>query len=230
MIDLRQGDCLEVMKELPSGSIDLVVTDPPYNVSAKNNFHTMGRSGTDFGEWDKGFDQETWLYEVPRLLTKDATVVIFNTFNNLAKTQDILETQGLVYKDFLVMRKSNPMPRNRDRRYINSCEYALVMVVKDSKWVFNRQSETYDSNVIETKVVAGKEKTVHTTQKPLDVIKQLIKRHSNEGQLVLDPFMGSGTTGLACKALNRNFIGIELDETYFNIASTRINNTGESNV
>ena len=56
MIDLRQGDCLEVMKELPSGSIDLVVTDPPYNVSAKNNFHTMGRSGTDFGEWDKNFD------------------------------------------------------------------------------------------------------------------------------------------------------------------------------
>ena len=162
------------------------------------------------------------MYGLPRLLSKDATVVIFNTFNNLAKTQDILEKQGLVYKDFLVMRKSNPMPRNRDRRYINSCEYALVMVVKDSKWVFNRQSETYDSNVIETKVVSGKEKTSHTTQKSLDVISQLIKRHSNEGQLILDTFMGSGTTGLACKNLSRSFIGIELDTTYFQLAKQRI--------
>ena len=219
---LIQGDCLEEMKNIEARSIDLLLTDPPYNVSAKNNFYTMGRSGTDFGEWDKNFDQETWLYGLPRLLSKDATVVIFNTFNNLAKTQDILEKQGLIYKDFLVMRKSNPMPRNRDRRYINSCEYALVMVIKDSKWVFNRQSETYDSNVIETKVVSGKEKTAHTTQKPLDVITQLVKRHSNEGDTILDPFMGSGTTAIASLRLSRSFIGIEKDPTYFELASKRI--------
>jgi len=219
---LMMGDCLERMKEIPSGSVDMILTDPPYNIAQDNNFKSMGRSGLDFGEWDKGFNQKKWLYSIKDITTKNATVVIFNTFQNLTDTQRILEKNGFIYKDFLVMEKSNPMPRNRDRRYINACEYALVMVKKGSKWVFNRISDKYDSNVMKTSVVSGKEKTKHTTQKPINVISDLVKRHTNEGQVVLDPFMGSGTTGVAAKNLNRNFIGIELDENYFNIAKKRI--------
>lgn len=223
MINLMLGDCLERMKEIESGSVDLVLTDPPYNIAQKNNFKTMGRSGLDFGEWDKGFDQKTWLFELSRVVSKNATVVIFNTFQNLTDTQRLLEKEGFIYKDFLVMQKSNPMPRNRDRRYINACEYALVLVKKNAKWCFNRKSDKYDSNVMKTSVVSGKEKTKHTTQKPINIITDLVARHTNENQLILDPFMGSGTTGVAAKNLNRNFIGIEMNENYFNIAKERIN-------
>jgi DNA modification methylase len=121
------------------------------------------------------------------------------------------------------MEKKNPMPRNRDRRYINACEFALVMVVKGSKWVFNRQSDKYDRNIMRTSIVQGKQRTKHPTQKPLNIITELIKRHTNENDLVLDPFMGSGTTGVACKNLNRDFIGVEKDKKYFKIAKERIN-------
>jgi site-specific DNA-methyltransferase (adenine-specific) len=222
MIKLMHGDCLKMMQLIPDGSVDMVLADPPYNIAKKNNFHTMGRTGLDFGDWDKGFNQEKWLAGIERICSKNSTVVIFNTFQNLANTQKILESTGFVYKDFIVMRKSNPMPRNRDRRYINSCEYALVMVKINSKWIFNRQSSKYDSNVIETKVVSGKEKTKHTTQKPINVIKELVLRHTNQNQLVFDPFMGSGTTGVACVNTGRKFIGIELDQGYFDIAKQRI--------
>ena len=225
MMRLINGDCLEEMKNIPDGSIDMVLTDPPYNIAQKNNFKSMGRAGIDFGEWDKGFNQKAWLRELSRITNKNATIVIFNTFQNLTDTQRALEEDGFIYKDFLVMRKSNPMPRNRDRRYINSCEYALLMIKSGAKWVFNRKSDKYDSNVIETSVVAGKEKTKHTTQKPINVISELINRHTNENQKVLDPFMGSGTTGVACKNLSRDFIGIEKDETYFKIAQERISAT-----
>jgi len=224
MINLMLGDCLERMKEIPDGSVDMILTDPPYNIAQKNNFKSMGRAGIDFGEWDKGFDQKTWLLSLSRIASKDCTLIIFNTFQNLTDTQRILDNEGFVYKDFLVMEKSNPMPRNRDRRYINACEYALVMVKKKSKWVFNRISDKYDSNVMKTFVVSGKEKTKHTTQKPINIITNLVARHSNEGGTILDPFMGSGTTGVAAKNLKRNFIGIEMDENYFNIAQERINN------
>jgi len=223
MINLMQGDCLERMKEIPDGSVDMVLADPPYNIAQKNNFQTMGRAGLDFGDWDKGFDQKSWLLLLDRILSRHGTVVIFNTFQNLAETQKTLEDAGLVYKDLIVMEKSNPMPRNRDRRYVNACEYALVMVRAGAKWVFNRQSGKYDSNVIKTSVVAGKEKTRHTTQKPINVITELALRHSHSGQTVLDPFMGSGTTGVACVNTGRNFIGIELDAGYFEIAKERIN-------
>jgi site-specific DNA-methyltransferase (adenine-specific) len=218
------GDCLERMKEIESGSVDMILTDPPYNIAQKNNFKSMGRAGIDFGEWDKGFDQKKWLLSLSRVTSKNATLVIFNTFQNLTDTQRILEDEGFIYKDFLVMEKSNPMPRNRDRRYINACEYALVMVKRNSKWVFNRLSDKYDSNVMKTSVVSGKEKTRHTTQKPINVIRDLVARHSNEGQVILDPFMGSGTTGVACVNTSRDFIGIEMDEGYFEIAKDRINN------
>lgn len=124
--------------------------------------------------------------------------------------------------------KTNPMPRNRDRRYITDYECAVWLVNKNAKWIFNRQDKNYQRPEFNYSVVSGKEKTAHPTQKPIKLMEELLKIHSNQEQLILDPFMGSGTTGIACLNLNRNFIGIELDPTYYNIAKTRIENYSQN--
>lgn len=220
-MELIYGDCLEKLKTIPDESVDHIITDPPYGVSKKNNFHTMGRSGIDFGEWDKDFDQTAWLDEAYRVLKKGGSLIIFNGWRNLGHIANSGESIGFITKDIIRWIKQNPMPRNRDRRYIVDFEFAIWMV-KDGKWVFNRLNDTYDRPEYNYPTVAGKEKTIHTTQKPVALMEEMIRRHTNEGQIVLDPFMGSGTTGEACINTGRDFIGIELNEEYFNVAKNRI--------
>ena len=215
---LYNGDCLEVMKEIPTGSVDAIITDPPYNIAQDNNFKTMGRAGIDFGEWDKGFDLFSYIDEVFRLLKKGGSFVVFNDWKNLGDISKYAESLGFITKDMIRLEKSNPMPRNRDRRYITDYECAVWFVKPKAKWVFNRQSDTYER----PKFVSSIEKGLHPTQKPVALMEWLIKIHSNKGDTILDPFMGSGTTGLACKNLGRKFIGIEQDEKYFKIAQERI--------
>ena len=219
MIELWHGDCLELMKHIPDGSIDAVITDPPYNIARNNNFHTMGRAGIDFGEWDKGFDLFSYIDEVARVVNKNGSFVVFNDWKNLGDIAKYAESVGFDTKDMIRLEKSNPMPRNRDRRYITDYECAIWFVKKGSKWIFNRQSNTYER----PKFVGSIESGLHPTQKNILLMEWLIKIHTNEKQTVLDPFMGSGTTGVACKNLNRNFIGIEKDNNYFKIAMERIN-------
>lgn len=220
-MELIYGDCIEKLKSIPDESVDHIITDPPYGVSKKNNFHTMGRSGIDFGEWDKDFDQTAWLDEAYRVLKKGGSLIIFNGWRNLGDIANYGEEIGFTIKDIIRWIKQNPMPRNRDRRYIVDFEFAIWMV-KDGKWVFNRLNDTYDRPEYNYPTVAGKEKTIHTTQKPVALMEEMIRRHTNEGQIILDPFMGSGTTGEACINTGRNFIGIELNEEYFNVAKNRI--------
>lgn len=110
MVELHNRDCLKLMKCIPDGSIDLILTDPPYNIARKNNFHTMGRSGIDFGEWDKGFDQLAWLECIPRLLHKDGSVVIFNDWKNIGEIAKRLESLGMTIKDMLRWKKQTPCP------------------------------------------------------------------------------------------------------------------------
>lgn len=133
---LMQGDCLDRMKEIPSNSIDIVLTDPPYNIARKNNFTTMGRAGIDFGEWDKGFDLFTYMKEIPRVCKKDANIVIFNDWKNIGDIARFGESLGLVIKDMIRWEKSNPMPRNRDRRFIVDYEVAVWFTMPKAKWVF----------------------------------------------------------------------------------------------
>ena len=215
---LMQGDCLERMKDIANGSIDLVLTDPPYNIARENNFHTMGRAGIDFGEWDKGADILTYIKDIDRVLNKNGSFVVFNDWKNLGDIVKFSESCGFETKDMLRLEKTNPMPRNRDRRYITDFECDIWFVKKGAKWVFNRQDEKYQR----PKFVHSIDKGLHPTQKSLKLMEQLIKIHSKSEDSVLDCFMGSGTTGLACKNLNRNFIGIEMDENYYNIAKKRI--------
>lgn len=218
MISLMLGDCIERMKEIQDDSCALVLTDPPYNIARDNNFHTMGRSGIDFGEWDKGFDLFSYIDDVFRILYKGGSFIVFNDWKNLGDIARYAEKIGFETKDMIRLEKTNPMPRNRERRYVTDFECAIWFVKPKSKWTFNRQSDTYDR----PKFVASIEKGLHPTQKSLPLMEWLLKIHSNDGDVVLDPFMGSGTTGVACKNLNRNFIGIEKDETYFKIAQERI--------
>ncbi len=218
-VELHLGDCLEVMKQIPDGSVDLVLTDPPYNIARDNNFSTMGRAGIDFGKWDKGFDLFSYIDQVTRVLNKNGSFVVFNDWKNLGDIAKYAESKGFDTKDMIRLEKSNPMPRNRDRRYITDYECAIWFVKTNAKWTFNRQDEKYQR----PKFVASIETGLHPTQKNLSLMESLVKIHSNPTETVLDPFMGSGTTGVACKNLNRNFIGIEKDEAYFEIARKRIN-------
>jgi DNA modification methylase len=217
-IDLRLGDTFCELEAFEDNFVNLVLTDPPYNIARKNNFHTMGRAGIDFGEWDKGFDLFSYIDDVFRVLVKGGSFVVFNDWKNLGDISKYAEKIGFETKDMIRLEKTNPMPRNRDRRYITDYECAVWFVKPKAKWTFNRQSDTYER----PKFVASVEKGLHPTQKSLPLMEWLVKIHSNEGDIVLDPFMGSGTTGVACKNLNRHFFGIELSEEYFETAQKRI--------
>ena len=233
MIDVKCGDCLEMLKGVPDNSIDLLLTDPPYNVSRPNNFKTMGsaaRIGMDFGEWDKNFDTVRYISELPRILRDNANVVIFNSWENLSEIKKACEENNITIKRCLVLNKSNPAPFNRDRMFVNDVEFALWGVYnsknKPTKWTFNRQNPV-EKCVINTTVQSSK---LHPTMKDIKVITYLIEVLSNEGDTVLDPFIGSGTTAVAALNTNRNCIGFEIDENYFNIAQDRINRTEIANV
>lgn len=217
---LMQGDCLERMKEIPDGSVDMVLTDPPYNIARDNNFTSMGRAGIDFGEWDKGADLFSYIDQCYRILNKNGSFIVFNDWKNLGDIARYAEGLGFITKDMIRLEKSNPMPRNRDRRYITDYECAIWFTMPNAKWVFNRQDDKYQR----PKFVHSIDKGLHPTQKSLDLMINLIKIHSNEGHIVCDPFMGSGTTGVACVNTGRDFIGIEKDLSYFNIALERIEN------
>lgn len=228
---IYNDDCITTIKRLISKNyeVDAIFTDPPYNISKKNNFKTMNRAGIDFGEWDKDFNLTSWIYECEPLLKKGGNIVIFNDWKNMSYITTALTECGFEIKDLIRWEKTNPMPRNRDRRFITDYEFAVWAVKKGSKWTFNRLSDKYEIPEIKGPITSKGEKTygTHPTQKPVYVMEWLIKRLSNKGDIILDPFMGAGTTGVACINTDRNFIGIELNEDYFNIAKQRLNAKGE---
>lgn len=125
--DLLQGNCLEIMNDLIERGVkvDAVITDPPYNISRKNNFHTMNRVGLDFGEWDKNFDLFSYIDLVYKILDRNGSLIIFNDWKNLGDIVRYAETLGFVCKDMIRLEKSNPMPRNVDRRYVTDYEVAV---------------------------------------------------------------------------------------------------------
>lgn len=213
------GDCNLLLHNLLPNSIDLVLTDPPYNISRANGFKSMGRQGLDFGDWDKDQDILSYITMVSVVLKPGGSFIVFNDWKNLGDISKVSESVGLSTKDIIRLEKTNPFPRNTNRRYVCDYEFA-VWFTKGKGWVFNKQNET---PYLRPKFYAPTVKGEHPTQKNLKLIEDLIKIHSNEFDVVLDPFMGSGTTGVACAKLNRSFVGFELDEAYFKIAKRRIN-------
>jgi len=206
--------------------VDHIITDPPYNISQNNNFSTMKsakRQGIDFGEWDKDFDLTSWITNYEKILNKNGSMVVFCSYRFLSKIIATMENSGLVVKDVLEWRKTNPMPRNITRRYVQDTEFAIWAVKKGAKWIFNKpEDKPYLRAQFIAPVVAGKERTKHPTQKSLSVMEQIIKIHTNPKDIILDPFMGSGTTGLAALKNNRKFIGIELENKYFDICLNKL--------
>ncbi|QBQ07615.1 DNA (cytosine-5)-methyltransferase 1 [Spiroplasma gladiatoris] len=227
--EIYRADSFNLMKDMlkKHKKFNHIFTDPPYNISQCNNFSTLKipRKGLDFGMWDKDFNLYGWIKDASLLLDKNGSIIIFCSYRYISFIIKELEKNEIDVKDVIKWIKKNPMPRNRDRRYVQDTEFAIWGVKKGSKWVFNRnESSPYLRAEIRTNLVSGKEKTKHPTQKSLSLLKEIIEIHTNKNDVIFDPFMGSGTTGVAALSLSRKFVGIELETEYFDIARKRIEN------
>lgn len=224
---LYQDDSFLLIKELKNEGVlvNHIITDPPYNISKDNNFHTLNspRKGLDFGEWDKGFDLFSWIKDYVSILDNNGSIIIFCSYLYISDLIRELENNKIDVKDILVWKKSNPMPRNIKRRYVQDMEFAIWGVKKGAKWIFNKPKDTpYLRSTFETALVSGKEKNGHPTQKSLKLMQDIIEIHTNKDDLILDPFMGSGTTGEAAISLGRKFIGIEKNPEFYKLSKQRI--------
>lgn len=217
-IELWYGDCLEVMKNIPDGSIDLVVTDPPYKTTSRGSSGGTGgilkeeinKRGKVFKHNDIEFNE--WLPELYRVLKDTGHAYIMSNNKNLKNMLMEIENVGFNIYKTLIWAKNSPIT---NMYYMDSHEYII----------FCRKGKAKRINNCGTKSVLNVDNPrnkVHPTEKPVELMEVLVNNSSLDGEVVLDPFMGSGTTGVACKNLNRKFIGIELDENYFNIAKERI--------
>ena len=257
-VDLRNEDCLEVLKDIPDKSVDLVVTDCPYHIVSggcsngaygnhkepggiferhkvvgktkqgyqlegtkhislfgilnDNNATTYAKQGKLFKHNDIKFSE--WLPEIYRILKDDTHCYIMINARNLKELQQDAENVGFKFQQIIVWKKNNATP---NKYYLNNAEFILMLRKGKAKNINNMGTK----NVLEINNILGCNKK-HPTEKPVELMKILIENSSDEGDIVIDPFMGVGATGVACKELNRNFIGIEIDERYFNIAKERI--------
>lgn len=239
-----QGDCLELMKDIPDGSVDMILCDLPY--------------GTTACKWDSIIPFEPLWEQYERIIKDNGAMILFGSepFSSYLRMSNIKNYKYDWYwyknkpsgamtakiqpmraiENLCVFYKSTPLyiPQMRERteaelkRLSKKSVYTCSTEIDNRKWgkSGNREDNKlkYPNNVLEIKTVfnRSKEKVAHPTQKPVALCEYLIKTYTNEGETVLDNCMGSGTTGVACKNLNRNFIGIELDEGYFKIAKERI--------
>jgi DNA modification methylase len=226
--EIYRGDAYKLLESFVAGGVkvDHIITDPPYNISKANNLSTLKNSkrvGVDFGKWDKDFDLTGWISNASKLLNPGGSFIVFNSYRNLSHIIEAMEEAGLVVKDVIRWTKSNPMPRNILRRYVQDTEYAIWAVSPKKPWVFNKPPQMpYLRAEFNSSTVSGHEKTTHPTQKSLKVMQELILVHTNENDKVLDPFMGSGTTGVAAKLTGRRFVGFELEKQYFKLAEKRL--------
>ena len=225
---IYHGDCLEVIKQIPDKSIDLVLTDPPYNISDNVKMTKMGNKfvNADFGEWDKMGRDEYLLFcgkvlsEICRILKDNSGIYWFTDKAMVSYIWDIGVERGLKGKNIIVWHKNNPVPQFRFQNYLSSCEFFIWFAYGVHKLNFGKQTEMH--NFIEMPICSDRDR-IHPTQKPVKLFETYIKHGSNENDLVLDPFSGSGTTAIACHNLKRNFICIEKDEEYYKKSVERYN-------
>lgn len=229
-ITLLNKDYKEVVQEMKELNIQVnaIVTDPPYCVSRTHQlgFSNMGRAGMNYGKWDYGFDQKEWITLCGPLIKTGGSILVFMDWKNLSYLVEELEEQGFIIKDLIRWEKRNPMPRNVNSRYVMDFEVAIWATKGNKGWTFNKPEEKpYIKPVYVSGVVPGGKNRIHPTQKNLEVIKEIIKVHTNPGDIVFDPFSGSGTTLVACKETGRHAIGVEIDENYYKKSVERLNET-----
>ena len=221
MIQLMQGDCLERMREIPDGSVDMVLTDPPYGMGYKSNRRVVRDSfqkiiNDSSLDWLDGFCES-----LCRIMRHNTAAYIFCSWHNVDVFKVALEKYFKI-KNLLVWVKNNHGSGDLKGSYAPKHEFVFYIHKGRSLLRDGRRPD-----ILEYKKVSSP-KMVHPTEKPIDLLTRLIMDSSIKGDVVFDPFMGSGTTGVAAKNLNRSFIGIELDEHYFTIAQERIHKAGNN--
>lgn len=240
-----EGDCVERMRALPDGCVDLVFADPPYNLQLKGDLHRPDNSKVDAvnDQWDKfssfaEYDRFTrdWLTEARRVLKDNGGLWVIGSYHNIFRVGTILQDLGFWVLNDVVWRKSNPMPNFRGRRFTNAHE-TLIWCSKgeDAKYTFNYEAMKALNDEIQMRsdwtlpICSGGERLkgedgqkAHSTQKPESLLHRVLLASTKTGDTVLDPFFGSGTTGAVARRLGRRFIGIERDREYAKIARSRI--------
>lgn len=234
MYKLLHGDCFELIKKIPNDSVDLVLIDPPYEVSRDTNFASGEAKGKDtdrfrvsmdFGDWDNNFTGlDRIIKECYRILKKSGTLICFYDLWKITPLKDYFEDAKFKQIRFIEWLKTNPVPLNSKINYLTNSREIAVSGVKGGKPTFHSE---YDNGIYQYPICHDKDR-FHPTQKPLQLIEEIIKKHSNENDLIVDCFMGSGTTGVAATNLNRNFIGIEINKEYFDKAKIRIENNNNN--
>jgi len=246
------GDCVEILnQEIDKGSIDLIFADPPYNLSGNGLKWEGNKTGGDWymvnEEWDKMTAPEymkftrKWIGGCHRALKQNGSIYISCTYHNLSEVMIVLKQLEFKINNVIVWQKTNAMPNMTRRVFTHSTEF-VVWAVKGKKWIFNYEmlkeinpekqkngSPKQMRDVWSMPLVQGKERirgsdgrALHPTQKPEEMLKRIILASSNEGDIVLDPFLGSGTTAVVAKKLGRDWIGIEKSKKYVDMANRRI--------
>jgi modification methylase len=239
------GDCVAQMAALPAASIDLVFADPPYNLQLKGDLKRPDDSRVDAvdDDWDKfasfaEYDAFTraWLAACRRLLKPAGTLWVIGSYHNIYRVGAILQDLGFWILNDVVWRKSNPMPNFRGRRFTNAHE-TLIWAAREqtSRYTFNYEALKAGNEDVQVRsdwtlpLCTGEERLkhqdgakLHPTQKPEALLARAILAASRPGDVVLDPFFGTGTTGAVAKRLGRSFIGIEREKSYARAAEQRI--------
>lgn len=229
---LVHDDCFNYLKQIKNKSIDLILVDPPYLISKSSNFKNYsdkansdiitkyGKHSIDFGDWDKeDIDWNLLFKEYYRILKDGGTLIFFYDIWKSTMIKDIADLCKFKQPRICQWQKTNPVPINSKINYLSNATEYFFTFIKGKKPTFHSE---YDNGVYRYPLCHGKERLEHPTQKPLSLIMDLVKKHSNEGDLVLDTFAGTGTTGEACLILKRDYILIERDENYFSLIKNRL--------
>ena len=241
------GDSLEELKKIPRETFDLIFADPPYNLQLKSELTRPDRSKVSAvnDKWDqfenfKKYDEFTyeWLNECKRILKKDGAIWVIGSYHNIFRVGTAIQNLGFWILNDVIWNKNNPMPNFRGTRFTNAHE-TLIWASKSekSKYTFNYQSLKCLNDDLQMRsnwnlpICSGSErlkkngKKIHSTQKPESLLHRILLATSNKNDLVLDPFLGSGTSAAVAKKLGRNYFGIEKGKNYFKAAVQRVNAT-----
>ena len=240
-----EGDCVARMNALPEGCADLIFADPPYNMQLKGELRRPDQSKVDAVDdhWDQfssfeAYDRFTreWLLAARRCLKDTGTLWVIGSYHNIFRVGATLQDLGFWILNDVVWRKSNPMPNFKGRRFTNAHE-TLIWATKNPKqqYTFNYEAMKALNDELQMRsdwtlpICAGHERLkgadgqkAHSTQKPEALLHRVIVSSTKPGDVILDPFFGSGTTGAVAKRLGRRFIGIEREKTYADVARARI--------
>jgi site-specific DNA-methyltransferase (adenine-specific)/modification methylase len=221
------ADTLEKIKALPDDCVDVLLTDPPYNLSkySTGNIEMTWRSAfnNDIAAWDQEtFDPAAWANEFSRILKPTGNLFAFTSYNLLGAWHAAFDPLFDTFQ-FMVWHKTNPAPKLYKAGFLNSCELIVCAWNKGHVWNFGRQNEMH--NFIEAPICMGRERVrepKHPTQKPVRVLEHILRIASNAGDLVFDPFMGVGSTGVAAVNLDRRFLGFEKEPDYVEASRLRL--------